>query len=161
MWTQDNSALVQLTNNMNHIYEWSGLIKYILIIGFGICEVEHRSLGRISDFTISSLVLFTQLHQIVCINTHTGWYDSVKSWYLDCFISLCKRNHNEPELGDSLPSSMLLEIWSMKLCHWYMWPWTTKPVIRVHLGNWIGLNDISIDVWFGQYLENLWACKTI
>ncbi len=41
----------------------------------------------------------------------------------------------------------------------YLWPWTTKPVIRVEITTserWI--NKISIDAWFvriGQYLANI------
>ncbi len=66
------------------------------------------SLGQVSDFTISSLVLFTQLHQIMCINTHTGWFDSrVGIW--TALYHYVKENTKH----DSLPSSMLLEIWSI------------------------------------------------
>ncbi len=50
---------------------------------------------------------------------------------------------------------------------YYMWPWTTKPVIRVHLffkiemytssESW-WINKLFIDVWFvmiGQYLAEI------
>ncbi len=47
--------------------------------------------------------------------------------------------------------------------HTYMWPWSTKPVIRflknknieIYASSKSWINDISIDAWFmtGQYLE--------
>ncbi len=48
-----------------------------------------------------------------------------------------------------------------------LWPWSTKPVMRVSLfeieiyasyESWV--YNISVDVWFGQYLE-IWGCKKI
>ncbi len=35
-----------------------------------------------------------------------------------------------------------------------MWPWTTKPVIRLKFILYI-INNLSIDVWFGQYLAEI------
>ncbi len=59
----------------------------------------------------------------------------------------------------------------------YMWPWTTKPVIRanyyeieIYTSSESWINNLSIDVWFvmiGQYLardatvckSGIWGCK--
>ncbi len=48
----------------------------------------------------------------------------------------------------------IYSIFAIATMHEYMWPWTTKPVIRVHF--WI--NKLSIDAWFvriGQYLAEI------
>ncbi len=62
--------------------------------------------------------------------------------------------------------------WCVYSIYIYMWPWTTKPVIRVHFyiytssESWI--NKLSIDVWFvmiGQYTtiwkSGIWGCHKI
>ncbi len=39
----------------------------------------------------------------------------------------------------------------------YLWPWTTKPVIRVNFSK-LRINKLSTDVWFiriGQYLAEI------
>ncbi len=54
----------------------------------------------------------------------------------------------------------------------YLWPWTTKPVIKVnyeiYTSSEIWINKLSIDVWFvriGQYLAiwifGIWRCNKI
>ncbi len=64
-------------------------------------------------------------------------------------------NQNEVGLFQSAISFNLLSGRKHSITQTHVWPWTTKPVIRVFYWDLYIINKLSIDVWFVM-IDNIW-----